>query len=688
MFSTNYAVLKLLFWILLGIFSAYFIPFPKIFVFISLLCFILNLVIMLFLKRKPTILKQKWSSALVFFNSFCIGFILTTCQWNHPFSNIDSPEWKEQREYKAQIVDLPQVRERSVKFIVKTLDQLVLLYVAKDSNALQLQYGDQIQFTGRLQQISPPQNPMGFNYRKYMKQRGVELTLYLATGKWEKIGTNQGSWIKRESIKTQQKLTQILQNSSLSKDQFSIAAAILLGFDDTMEPELKTKYSNAGVSHILCVSGLHVGIIFAIVNYLLFPLEYSKRGRLIRTIILFVVIWVYASITGLSPSVMRSATMFSFVLLGKVAVRKTNVFQSLYTSLFFLLTSNPLLIFDLGFQLSYLAVFSIVIFQKPIHSIWSPKTYLGNYFWDLATVSVAAQILTSPISIFYFHQFPNYFLLGNLSVIFLSFCVMVNGIIVLAFSFFPWLFRITSFCLEWLIKAMNWIISQIQSLPGAVSHNLHLSLTETILLYILIFLLYFAILKRKKSLLFAFLTCSLVTIFLYNFDLYEIKNKGGQIILFSTSKSSALLFQNGRHGILLSDSITNEQCAEYQYSIKNYAIANHLRMEFITTKQNHTAPRFFKEGPFIYGGGKTMLVLTDWLPPINNKSKINYILILNPEYPIEKVLDQVDFDCLLLDQSISKKDEKRWIKACKKRNLPVYSVREEGYFHVSLAKNN
>lgn len=482
MFSSNYAVLKLLFWILLGVFSAYFISFPKIFVFIFLLCFILNLVIILFLKRKPTILKQKWSSVLVFFNYFYIGFILTTCQWSHPFSNIDSPIWKMEREYKAQIVDLPQVRERSVKLIVKTMDQLVLLYVAKDSNALQLQYGDQIQFTGQLQQISPPQNPMGFDYRKYMKQRGVELTLYLPAGKWEKIGTNQGSWIKRESIKTQQKLTQILQNSSLSKDQFSIAAAILLGFDDTMEPELKTKYSNAGVSHILCVSGLHVGIIFMIVNYLLFPLQHSKRGKLIRTIILFVVIWVYASITGLSPSVMRSATMFSFVLFGKLVIRKTNVFQSLYTSLFILLISNPLLIFDLGFQLSYLAVFSIVIFQKPIQELWSPKTYLGNYFWGLATVSISAQILTSPISIFYFHQFPNYFLLGNLSVIFLSFCVMVNGIIVLAFSFFPWLFRITSFCLEWLIKAMNWIIEWIQALPGAVSHNLHLSLTETILL--------------------------------------------------------------------------------------------------------------------------------------------------------------------------------------------------------------
>ena len=169
--------------------------------------------------------------------------------------------------------------------------------------------------------------------------------------------------------------------------------------------------------HVLAVSGLHVGIIFFILNFLLTPLNRNKRLLKIKLFLLVGALWFYAFLTGLSPSVMRSCTMFSFIVVGENLNKRTNIYNTLAASAFLLMLINPLIIFGAGFQLSYIAVISIVFFQPRLAALVAVKNRILKYVWDLFTVSVAVQIGTAPISIFYFHQFPVYFWLSNFIVI-------------------------------------------------------------------------------------------------------------------------------------------------------------------------------------------------------------------------------------------------------------------------------
>ena len=582
----------------------------------------------------------------------------------------------------VEIIEPVFERAKSVKTIVQNNGQKILLYIQKDSMALQLKPGDILRIDLLLKTIDPPKNPASFNYREYMKRKQIIYTAYVSTDQWLWVDYNRSFNIKHWAYQVQQKLSQIFVQYGLSGKEYQVAAAILLGNDDTMEPELKSTYSNAGVSHILSVSGMHVGIIFMILNHLLIPLEWYKKTRYLKTGILFLSVWLYATITGLSPSVIRSASMFTFVLTGAMLHRKTNIYQSLYASLFILLLINPLLIFDVGFQLSYLAVFGIVFFQKPIESLYQPKTKMGNYVWSLCSVSIAAQLATFPISIFYFHQFPNYFLLANLMVIFLSFCIMVCGIVVLAVHFFPLICNLLAKLLQLLISWMNHIIEFIQQLPGAVTENLSISITQMLMLYLCIILIFIALRNKNKRALQAALLTLLMFWISYTIDIQQSRKKTESII-FATSKTPALLFRDQGFGIILSDSITDHTNPLYRFSIQNYILKEKIDPFFIQSNQDTIWGDFYKKGDLIVFKNKKILMVKDHNWKRYEGHKVDYIFLINKNIHIADLVKKVSFRQLIWDEQIPIYQEERWLDYCKKNNVNYYSVRENGYYKIT-----
>lgn len=681
MLLNNFPVLRLLIPYILGIFIGYFTIFIPFFAYSSLIFLALAILFILIFKKKTSFYTQKWVGIILLFMQLFAGYVSSSLVFHQPFSSLNDPKWDQKRVTVATLVEPPQIREKSIKTIVCIEDQKVLLYIQKDSNALQLQYGDLIVLKTQLKKIDPPKNPSGFDYKQFMKRKGVVFTGYLNEKQWIFTGENHGNFIRKISISTQQQLSAILEKSGLSGDEYSVAAAILLGNDDTMEPDLKAEYSNAGVSHILSVSGMHVGIIFMILNYLLIPFNWIKRFRYLKPIILFFAIWSYANITGLSPSVVRSATMFSFVLMGTLFSRRTNIYQSLYASLFIILIAEPLLIFDLGFQLSYLAVFGIVIFQKPISNIYAPKTKVGNYFWSLTSVSIAAQLSTFPISVYYFHQFPNYFLLANLAVIFLSFCVMLAGTAVIGFSFSLWVSHFLAQILELLIRIMNQVIHFIQKLPGAITENISITFIQMVLLYFLIATFFVAVKERYKIAF--FFSLGILLVFVVFTTVIKFQNSTrSEWVLFSIPKTSALLFHERGNGILLSDSNLSKTHKNYKYSIKNHTINHKINPTFFPIDQDTTFQNFCKKGDLIYFKGKTILIAQH--PVEADSIRVNFVYLYRPKINIEQFLSVVHFDLLLMDETISLKQEKKWIEACKRRKLNYYSVRENGAFSFEL----
>ncbi len=695
MFSSNYPILKLLIPYILGVFLAYFTDLgniPFYFCFPVLLIFLLIATIFCRINRAKI-------SALGYFLliiiSILLGFSITNFHFSKPFSAEEEEYLLHHKHWCVTIVEEPIEKKRSYKLIVriekslegKNIENKALLYIQKDSLSKQLHYGDRLLIATSFSWVEKQRNPNAFDQQKYLRRKGIYLTGYVASEGWKKIETASVNPIKKTALKIQQILATHFAASGLAGEEYDIITAILLGADETMDAELKSKYASAGVSHILSVSGMHVGIMFMLVNFILRPLNYSRKTKVLKAIIILLFIWFYATVTGLSPSVQRASVMFSFATCGTLLQRNTNIFHSLFASLFILLLVSPLLIFEIGFQLSYLAVFGIVIFQKPIVKLIKVKTFLGRYLWELASVSIAAQLATFPISVYYFGQFPNYFLISNLSVIFLSFLIMITGIVTLFFSFWPLISRAIGWILTHEIKLMNLIIKGVESLPRSVTEGIHYSILQTLLLYCIIAFLFYFALKKKNIHFIAGLTC--FTLFTIEFAFRKITNVQRQeITVYAIPKATALHFNAGTKGWLLSDSVSNKKNHYYKLYIQNHERIKQINSKII--QRDSTAIRidiFFKHNNFISFNGKTIYLLNrnERLYAGKQSMEIDLLIIQNNPYTSPQVIAKLFRPKkVIIDGNNSSFHEKKWREWCEEQKLDYHSVPQKGSVILKL----
>ncbi|MBP5206438.1 MAG: ComEC family competence protein, partial [Bacteroidales bacterium] len=529
------------------------------FLFIAVVVLWLVAFLLLRLKRY----KWQWVKTAVMALAFFFAGVFTTMFRLSPrFSSEQRAVLSDSRGFVVRVVDHPVPRARSVKVVAELwqsdrgapLRGKALLYVqCAAPQAAPIRYGDVLAVATSLSDFDPPANPDAFGTRRYMQRKGIFLTGFVPANGWQRLGHRAPNALKSLSHNMQQQLAARYATAGMSGSELAIARAILLGDDDTMEPELRASYAAAGVSHILCVSGMHVGVIFMILSFLLKPLDLFPTTRLLKALLLMLAIWLYAHITGLSPSVTRSATMFTFVTVGGVLRRNTNVFHSLMASLFVLLALRPQLLFEVGFQLSYLAVFGIVLLQPRIAGIYNCKTKIADYFWQLLSVSVAAQIATFPISTYYFGIFPNYFLISNLTVIALSFVVIITGVAVLAVSWVPIMSGALSFLLTWEIRIMNGIVSFVEGLPGAVTRDIDFSGGQVLLLYLCIIMLYCMINYRRRWFFWALLSGLVLLSGTFALRRVQIVQRD-EVVVYHIRNVSALSFCRGAECIFFSDS--------------------------------------------------------------------------------------------------------------------------------------
>ncbi|MCK5776729.1 MAG: ComEC/Rec2 family competence protein, partial [Bacteroidales bacterium] len=399
---------------------------------------------------------------------------------SHLLISVNSPFTEKEKTYKTVGKVLAVYQNGSETAIVAS--GKLLLYFSKQDFPT-LEYGDELLITNKLQPIMGYGNPNEFDYAAYLKQQNIYHQMYLRPTDWIKTVHNSANEIMRLSYHLRDILLNILIDFNFSKDEFAVASAILLGYDDYLDQDLRQLYSGSGAMHILCVSGLHVGIIFLIFNTLLLFIKKYKYGNIIHAILMIFIIWVYALVTGLSPSVFRSATMFSFITLGGILNRRTSTYNSLAASAFVLLISNPYLLFHIGFQLSYMAVLSILFIQPYLSKLVDSKWLFLRKSRDLIAVSIAAQLGTFPLAIYYFHQFPNYFILTNLLVIPLSFIILIGGFanifVYLIGSGSSYIGIVLTKGLYGSLWFLNHALAVINKLPLAVSSDLYFSQIDT-----------------------------------------------------------------------------------------------------------------------------------------------------------------------------------------------------------------
>jgi len=484
-----------------------------------------------FLMVLVLLIKQDYRSKVYQFGlSACVCIALLGFLRTKQVDQSLNPEHFSKHDFHELLVivdDTPIQRGRSVRSVLKVVGGKnhrddenyaptmgkIMAYFAIDSLSTQLRYGDVLHIRNRAQTTDSIQKLGNFDFRRFLSRKQIFHTIYLNQRAWKKIDENGGNAVRAYAINVRDDFLETLSNQGITGTEYAVTCAILLGYGANLTPEIRKSYQNSGTVHILSVSGLHVGLFAMVIMHLLFFLRGARWKLILKAIITLTCIWSYALITGFAPSALRSAIMFSFVTLAKCVERQTSVYNSLATSAIVQLTYDPMMLYALGFQFSYLAVLGIVMTNNLFSKLWTPKNKILTYIWECVTVSIAAQLTTTPLSIYYFNQFPNYFIFANIIASPLSVLIIPLGMAILVFA------KISAFVAGIFGKLLNltiWILNQsvtiIEQLPFSVWKDLEWTKFETILAYFAISFLLFAFFKRRRTPVWAGLACILLMV--------------------------------------------------------------------------------------------------------------------------------------------------------------------------------
>ncbi len=561
----------------------------------------------------------------------------------------------------------------------------LMCYFKKDSLADQLKRGDEIILSSNIKNIAHPSNPGEFNYQKYLFNRNIFQQVYVKSTNWKKL-TETENGILTFADKARDKLLSIFKDNQLQGDEFAVISALLLGYQDKIDQETLRNFSGAGIVHILSVSGLHVGIIFMVLSYLLSFLNKTSRGSKFRIVLIMLIIWLYALITGLSPPILRSAFMFSMILFAELLDRKSTIYQSILISLFVLLLINPFFLFDTGFQLSYLAVIGIVFFQKPIVNLFSPKYRILKMAWQLTAVSIAAQLATLPLTLLYFHQFPTYFIIANLIAIPYTNVLMFMGIAVICFS--P-MSLISNFMGAVLAKCLMWfndVISYVNLIPFSSIQNIHFDVADALILAIIIMIMAIGIEKRNLKVILPLI------IFIFIFSTKQLIEKisisdNKNITVYCIKNHTAIAFTNGSKCSLITDSSINQQSSFWKMNISNNLIDS--RISAVSFLNNNM---LINENTFRYNNliqfYDTRICIEDSSVSLQKHDAIMPVDLLvitqKTKKNIERILYEFQPKQVVADASISPFYTNKWLLACKKASIKFFDVKTEGAFRMDI----
>jgi len=479
--------------------------------------------------------------------------------WHANQNDRPLPVFSSEKEYYSGLVlEKPSEKPRSYQTVLEIRDPKsnasgkIIAYFSKEEGIKQLAPGHKIVFPARLNPIKNSRNPFEFDYKTFMQRQGIGYSVYLKNADYIVRDAKSNSlFIRAENCRNF--LLSILRDHKISGEEYTVVAALTLGYRKELDPETRDYFASSGAMHVLSVSGLHVGIIYLIVAFLLSPIKRKKYGILVYTLLVAVLIWIYALLSGLPASVQRAAVMFTFVLIGQNLNRPANIFSSLTASAFLLMLFNPQVIADIGFQLSYLAISGIVLFQPVFYNLIEVKNRWLDKLWSLLTVSVAAQLVTFPLGLLYFSQFPNYFWLSNFIVIPISTLILGGAFSLFVLSPVPVISDWIGIIVQQLTYLMLVFLKWIDSLPYAVAENISISPLQAILLLLIIASVYWFIKSKsvRELRLILLLTGSFFLVsFIQN---YRLLNQQKMVVY--NSEYPVIQFIHGRNNYILTDSV-------------------------------------------------------------------------------------------------------------------------------------
>lgn len=471
------------------------------------------------------------------------------------------------------VYDYPVIQKESTRAMIrldgkvdsgqtKKVHGKLVAFIKNTDNMRLLKPGDRLIFHSRLYKIMNAGNPEEFDFQKYFYRKGIQYMTFIDSSDYVVAGKGCSLCLRRKAFEIRMALAAILE-SHLEDENAPVAQAMVLGLRDSVTNEVEDGFAAAGIMHILAISGLHVGILFLVLTNLWHWVTFAKANRIGKAFFVILGIWSYAFLTGFPPSVVRATLMLSLFLIGDALGRDYLAVNSVLMAALVLLLIQPGLLFDISFQLSFTAVLGILVLYPRLVRLLHPQYPFIKYFWQIVCVSLSAQIGTLPVSLYYFKLFPTLFLFANLLAIPAAFLIVMGSLAMFFSSWYPlvcsFIGTIVNFCIEILIKAGSFIDTMVFS----KIENIHLSLTQSMLLYILfIFMMAFIAFKRISYL------KAVILILLFFFLIYlepHLKTSQDRLLLNYDPQLVFVSHKTKQVIIFSADSIRKQESEELEY---------------------------------------------------------------------------------------------------------------------------
>lgn len=609
----------------------------------------------------------------------------------------DKPEMKE-RSFLCHVIleeRLDSVNENSGGVKTYPIHKQAILYFKKDSLTAQLKGGEELLISALL---APPKNEGNFDefdYARYLMRKGISGTGYVASGKWKQLfatsfsHSNPPAYFNYDIISSlrttasfyRDKLLALYGKLGFEGDELAVLSALTVGDKTELSESIRESYSISGASHVLALSGLHIGLLYALLFFMLKPLtERWRLGRCLRSIILLLLLWSFAFFTGLSPSVVRSASMFSILALADLVRRESLSLNTVAATAFLMLLCNPVWLFDVGFQLSFLAVVAILLIQPLIYRLIPIQNKVGKYIWGLMSVSIAAQLGTAPFVLYYFSRFSTHFLLTNLIVIPLVTIILYAAVFML---FLTPLFEIQEFIasiVRFLLKALNGFIHWIEHLPYASLDNIGLYQSDVALIYLLFsFVCCYFIIRRVRILL---LSLSSLLLLCLTHEIRSLYDRPQQSIVFYNVRNCPVVHcvaGNGRSWLLL---VNNHSDKRRLYRITaNYWKHQHLQVPIELTTDYQSEELQVSNQILSFGKSRVCMINDNrWANKITvSPLHLDYLYLCRGyKGTVSQLTPLFSFSSVVLDTSLPEYQKSSFSDECKRLHIDCHSLSAEG----------
>lgn len=656
---------------------------------------------MIFIGARRQTYDQRWVfGVLLYLSLSALGYVLV---WMSDERNVDHHFSQYLLKENMAVAEVQQVQWRNERFritvnveaIGRSADKLqpvrgrLMLYLPVTAESEKIGPGSHLVFSASITGIPPPLNPKAFDYARYQHYKNIHYQAFVGEDAWRLSARPASFSLSKYTDRARSYCLAVLRKHLPTPNEFGAASPLILGYRDETPDALRDAYSATGATHVLAVSGLHVGIVQMVISFLLqFWGRKSGRHRIPKMLITILGVWAFALITGGAGSALRAATMFSFLTVGQAMRQTSNTYNTMAASLFLLLCINPLLLFDLGVQLSYLAVLGIVFFHPRIYKLWYIENKAGDYLWQLTALSLAATLTTLPLSLLYFHQFPVYFWLSGLVAVPLSGFILGGGLLLFAVQGVPLLGFVVGKALYALVWLMNASIFLIQQIPGSRISGIWISVGVALLLYGVIIAVAGGLVTKKFRWILAALAMGVLAAGINAFEIRQAHQRR-EIVLYHARRQTIIDCFDGTQVFSLSaNPVTPE---EERFALQNYRwyCRSHTAGAWLLNDAPPPAERWWYRNGLLRFGDVRLAVISQVQEPLSEKIPTDYLLLRGRPYASLKELTaawEIRSGTILLDGSLPFRQAARLMEEGRELGYQCYDVSTQGAWMLNLRK--